>query len=275
MGHDDQKLPFPIDDIPEARREKPGQLASQSRLVLPWQWGIVGAIATASLAVLLLGALQYRRSTVVPVPLSSSLPSQQTNASTDLSTADSSGTATTLADSNSPEANQSADQLLGHRAYEEAPSDSLVPITQDGKIKLRKAAAEKYQAMVAQARSEGVYIYAISGYRSKEEQRQLFFDVKAERGESSLNRAEVSAPPGYSEHHTGFAVDLGDAQHTETELEPEFTETPAFKWLQKNAAHYSFELSFTEGNAQGLSYEPWHWRFVGDPESLETFYKQR
>jgi D-alanyl-D-alanine carboxypeptidase len=43
--------------------------------------------------------------------------------------------------------------------------------------------------------------------------------------------------------------------------------------LQNNAAQYSFELSFPENNPQGISYEPWHWRFVGDSHSLETFYK--
>jgi D-alanyl-D-alanine carboxypeptidase len=43
--------------------------------------------------------------------------------------------------------------------------------------------------------------------------------------------------------------------------------------LQNNAAQYSFELSFPENNPQGINYEPWHWRFVGDSHSLETFYK--
>ncbi|MEM1310980.1 MAG: D-alanyl-D-alanine carboxypeptidase family protein, partial [Cyanobacteria bacterium P01_H01_bin.153] len=46
-------------------------------------------------------------------------------------------------------------------------------------------------------------------------------------------------------------------------------------WLETNAARYSFELSFPEGNAQGVQYEPWHWRYVGDPDSLETFYQDR
>ncbi|MGL5033031.1 MAG: D-alanyl-D-alanine carboxypeptidase family protein, partial [Microcystaceae cyanobacterium] len=45
--------------------------------------------------------------------------------------------------------------------------------------------------------------------------------------------------------------------------------------LKNNAARYDFEMSFTPGNAQGVSYEPWHWRFVGDRASLETFYRAR
>jgi len=43
--------------------------------------------------------------------------------------------------------------------------------------------------------------------------------------------------------------------------------------LSANAARYSFELSFAKNNRQGVSYEPWHWRYVGDRDSLETFYK--
>ena len=89
----------------------------------------------------------------------------------------------------------------------------------------------------------------------------------------ATKRAEVSAPPGYSEHHTGYAVDIGDGRTPATNLNTNFENTAAFKWLEENAAYYSFELSFPKGNPQGVSYEPWHWRFVGDPDSLETFYK--
>ena len=58
-----------------------------------------------------------------------------------------------------------------------------------------------------------------------------------------------------------------------TNLSSSFAITAAFRWLQNNAAQYSFELSFPENNPQGINYEPWHWRFVGDSHSLETFYK--
>ena len=88
-------------------------------------------------------------------------------------------------------------------------------------------------------------------------------------------RAAVSAPPGYSEHHTGYAIDIGDADVPATNLSPDFENTAAFKWLRENAAYFSFELSFPRDNPQNIMYEPWHWRFVGDRHSLETFYKAR
>ncbi|WP_404783454.1 D-alanyl-D-alanine carboxypeptidase family protein [Altericista sp. CCNU0014] len=171
----------------------------------------------------------------------------------------------------SPDA--SPDRMLGHFAYAEAPIDELAPITADGSVKLRQAAAESYRKMEAAAAAEGVRLIPISGFRSVADQNDLFFRVKEQRNQPVSKRAEVSAPPGHSEHHTGYAVDIGDAERSDTNLSQSFESTPAFQWLSANAARFSFEMSFTQGNAQGVSYEPWHWRFVGDRTSLETFYR--
>jgi zinc D-Ala-D-Ala carboxypeptidase len=165
------------------------------------------------------------------------------------------------------------DNVLNHLPYSEAADAELVSI--GGGYRLRKAAAAKFQAMVADARSSGVNITTISAFRSVEDQKRLFFGIGAERGQKPTKRAEVSAPPKYSEHHTGYAVDIGDASVPATNLNQNFETTPAYKWLKVNAAKYSFELSFPKENIQKVSYEPWHWRFVGDINSLETFYKAR
>ncbi|WP_009631544.1 M15 family metallopeptidase [Synechocystis sp. PCC 7509] len=162
--------------------------------------------------------------------------------------------------------------LLGHFAYPEASPKDLQPISRDRQIKLRKAAAQQFRAMSASARASGVTIVPISGFRTVKDQQHLFFDVKAQRGQTATKRAEVSAPPGYSEHHTGYAVDIGDGTPA-TNLSTKFETTRAYKWLSANAARYSFELSFAKNNRQGVSYEPWHWRYVGNRDSLETFYK--
>ena len=165
--------------------------------------------------------------------------------------------------------------VLGHFEYAQAPESELTPITADGKIRMRKSAAVKFQAMVAAARSAGVNLVAISGFRSMEEQKQLFFGVGAQRNQTPAERAALSAPPGHSEHHTGYAVDIGDGEVPATNLQANFDNTKAYEWLQANAARFSFELSFPKDNLQGVSYEPWHWRFVGDTDSLETFYKAK
>ncbi|MFN7098456.1 MAG: M15 family metallopeptidase [Gammaproteobacteria bacterium] len=71
------------------------------------------------------------------------------------------------------------------------------------------------------------------------------------------------AAPGYSEHHTGQAIDII------TEDSPPFTEhfelTPAFEWLELNAHQFGFHLSYPRHNPHGFIYEPWHWRYkTGD-----------
>ena len=168
-----------------------------------------------------------------------------------------------------------ADNLLGHLKYEEAPTSDLKALTPNGRIKLRTTAAAKFKQMQAAARAEGIILVPISGFRSISQQQYLFFKVKEKRGQVTTERAKVSAPPGHSEHHTGYAIDIGDGKVPATHLHSSFEKTAAFRWLEKNAARYSFELSFPRDNIQGISYEPWHWRFVGDRHSLETFYKAR
>jgi zinc D-Ala-D-Ala carboxypeptidase len=167
------------------------------------------------------------------------------------------------------------ENVLGHLPYQEAPESELKPITPDGRIRMRQAAAEDFLQMQASAREAGVILTSISGFRSVQEQNRLFFEIKQQRNQEARKRAEVSAPPGYSEHHTGYAIDIGDGRSPGTNLSVSFEKTAAFQWLQNNANRYSFELSFPLNNPQGVSYEPWHWRYVGDRDSLETFYKAR
>lgn len=247
-----------LDDIPEALRDtsdaKP-RLRLQRVFVIGGLMGL-GAIALgASLGYV--ASAPRRNPSFDPSPISTSTPKPAQSA-----------------DPVNPPASDS-ETLLGHFAYPEAPRKELQPIVADGSIKLRKAATKQFQAMVAAARASGVVLVPISGFRSAATQDHLFFDIKAQRGQVATKRATISAPPGYSEHHTGYAVDIGDGATPATNLNTTFEKTKAFKWLKANAARFSFEMSFPKDNPQGVSYEPWHWRFVGDRHSLETFYKAK
>ena len=91
----------------------------------------------------------------------------------------------------------------------------------------------------------GVLKFA-GGYRTAENQRLAFKRALIKSGDF-LATIRRMAPPGFSEHHTGLAVDL--ASH----LDEAGIVLPFFGW----------ELSFPRANSQGIRYEPWHWRFVG------------
>ena len=92
----------------------------------------------------------------------------------------------------------------------------------------------------------GAVLKFAGGYRNEENQRLAFKRALIKSGDFITTIRRV-APPGFSEHHTGLAVDL--ASH----LDEAGSVLPFFGW----------ELSFPCANAQGIRYEPWHWRFVG------------
>ena len=160
-------------------------------------------------------------------------------------------------------------RLLGHFPYDEAQAFELVQVSPG--LQLHVDAAEALQAMQRAAAADGIDLRLLSGYRSHALQKGIFFDVKSERNQTASERAKVSAPPGYSEHSTGLAVDLGDGDDSSTNLSQSFELSLAFRWLQDHAASYHFTLSFPRGNPQGVSYEPWHWRFEGSAQALRQF----
>ncbi|MDY6940399.1 MAG: M15 family metallopeptidase [Cyanobacteriota bacterium] len=249
------------DDIPEALRDPAEPLTNSA--ATREQWIVRGLIGLVSLGILALAGSLFWVLQGSQRPTATS--SAQTEEASETSTPNSGDTSGETA----------TDDLLGHFPYDIAPVEELEPIVGDGSIMLRQAAADRYLEMEAAARDAGIFLAPISGFRTLEDQEFLFFEVKAERRQGASERAEVSAPPGYSEHHTGYAIDIGDGNVPATHLSPDFENTEAFRWLEENAPYYSFELSFGPGNPQGVAYEPWHWRFVGDRDSLETFYKAR
>jgi D-alanyl-D-alanine carboxypeptidase len=154
-----------------------------------------------------------------------------------------------------------------HLPYPIAHTVALTEI--DGQL-LARSAADAFVTMQRTARQEGVHIVLRSGYRSHSRQSWLFYGVAAARGITLAERARVSAPPGYSEHHTGYALDLDDGQDPRP-LRQSFERTRAGKWLFANAHRFCFEMSFPRDNHQGISYEPWHWRYVGSTHASRTF----
>ena len=169
---------------------------------------------------------------------------------------------------NSVEINQDK-SLLGHLPYPEASKDDLVLFSPG--IYVHKDIYENFKEMQFIAAQRGISLQLLSGYRSINLQRDIFYENKSIRNQTAIERSMDSAPPGYSEHSTGYAIDVGDGNYPDTHFEVEFEQTPAFKWMKRFASKYHFVLSFPPNNKQGVTYEPWHWRFEGTVNALREF----
>ena len=159
-------------------------------------------------------------------------------------------------------------RILGHLPYNEIPKEKLVLI--EPNIEVHIDMRDSLLKMRDEAKKDGIYFVFLSGYRSINLQNDIFYSLKSIRKQEAAERARVSAPPGYSEHSTGFAIDIGDATQRETDFETEFENTDAFRWLKNNAAKFHFKLSFYKDNKY-IDYEPWHWRYEGSIEALKVF----
>ena len=122
--------------------------------------------------------------------------------------------------------------------------------------RLAPAAARAWRFMRDSASAEGVELQVVSAYRSVDYQ-QGILRRKLEKGQELGAILQVSAAPGYSEHHTGRAVDITTPGYPV--LEEEFEQSEAFSWLTDSANDFGFRMSFPRGNPHGVAYEPWHW----------------
>lgn len=122
-------------------------------------------------------------------------------------------------------------------------------------------AAQAWFDMKEAAASSGIELQAVSAYRSIDYQAGII-RRKLDAGLSIKNILEVSAAPGFSEHHTGRALDISTPGYEP--LEEAFESSPAFQWLQKSAGKFGFVMSFPRSNPHGLAYEPWHWCWAPD-----------
>jgi len=122
--------------------------------------------------------------------------------------------------------------------------------------RLTPEAAAKWQQTVEAAAADGVRLLIVSGYRSYEYQAELI-RKKLTAGQSIEEILKVRAAPGYSQHHTGGAVDI--ATPGSRPLTEEFETSDAFRWLTEHAGEYGFSMTYPRDNNFGFIFEPWHW----------------
>ncbi|MDX2233390.1 MAG: M15 family metallopeptidase [Hyphomonadaceae bacterium] len=160
------------------------------------------------------------------------------------------------------------------------------------RTRLKPDAAAALARMTEAARAAGVSLNPSSCFRSIDSQRRLFTCVDGGdtgcaggRLVSEARRATAVAPPGFSEHATGYAIDffpgredLRDAAcptRAACTVTPAFARAPSGRWLAAHAHAFGFEQSFFAGSTQGVMVEPWHYRFVGSPEARAVFREAR
>lgn len=134
-----------------------------------------------------------------------------------------------------------------------------------------KEARAAFQEMAAEATLSGYDLIAFSTYRSFDYQTQLYDRYVTNDGQDAADR--YSARPGYSEHQTGLAFDIGE-QHFEQHFAKEsFGETEAGKWVAANAHKYGFIMRYPNGSEKitGYMYEPWHFRYVGEELAVQVY----
>lgn len=150
------------------------------------------------------------------------------------------------------------------------PEDFSPELAEVRGLKMEKTAAEQCGKMLDAAESGGVTIKLLSAYRSPEYQQALWNRSVSEYMCEGLDTADAEkltartlARPYHSEHHTGLACDFCSPDWDDTQ--DDFYRTEQGRWLCANAARFGFVLRYPrmKEHITGISYEPWHYRYVG------------
>lgn len=161
----------------------------------------------------------------------------------------------------------SRSSLFGHRPSAQVGGGSLTGVPRgfgsSGCQQIHSSMAGALRRMLDAAKADGLddEITGVSCYRSIERQRQIFCNPDRIAARGYAGQAFSVAPPGFSEHSTGFAIDFGSRSNPGCNLRECFATTRAGAWLAQNAGTYGFQLSFPRGNSQGVTFEPWHFRW--------------
>ncbi len=125
--------------------------------------------------------------------------------------------------------------------------------------RLSSLAAKHWLQMRSSAKKEGVQLDLLSGFRSFAYQSTLI-EKKLASGLALDSILQVNAAPGFSQHHSGDALDVTTTHCNH--LSEEFELTPAFKWLSVHGVNYGFYMPYPRDNSFEFIFEPWHWSLL-------------
>lgn len=129
---------------------------------------------------------------------------------------------------------------------------------------LTKEVFQSYTAMMdAMQKDIGKRLYVESGYRSSAYQLYVFVNTLKNHDYSIRETAKFVALPGYSEHGdpNHQAIDFINENGVNQDRPKEFEKLPEYQWLLTNAKKFGFVLSYPKDSKDGITFEPWHWRY--------------
>ena len=135
-------------------------------------------------------------------------------------------------------------------------------------IKVERTAYNAYLELKKFLETKNIFIEIDSSYRSLEEQQRILDDTIRESGIEHASK--YVAPVGYSEHHTGLAIDLAlvvdGKKIADDGTNDLFDYDDIYREIHKYLQDFGFILRYPEGKESitGYNYEPWHIRYVGD-----------
>lgn len=144
-------------------------------------------------------------------------------------------------------------------------------------VEVEAAAYEAYEQLKADLKeNDGIEIELDSARRSIAEQQRIMDDFTETYGADYA--AKTVATPGYSEHHTGLALDLYfRLEGKDIYLNEDMVQYPQiWEKIHAKLADYGFILRYLEGKEHitGYGYEPWHIRYINDVETAREIMAQ-
>lgn len=160
------------------------------------------------------------------------------------------------------------------KLYLDKCAEQLVPVSAaDQEVRLQRAAACALVQLLQHLQAER-QLKPLSGFRSHQEQEELYASSLAEHGEAFTR--QYVAWPGCSEHETGLAIDMALVLPQINYLTPEFPYEGICQRFREAAAAYGFIERYPQGKEPltGIGHEPWHFRYVGRPHAALMREKQ-
>lgn len=153
-------------------------------------------------------------------------------------------------------------------------ANKVYPMPQSFKPGENKEARNAFNKLNSKAKKEGFEFDAFSTYRSYDRQKELYDSYVERDGQKAADT--YSARPGFSEHQTGLAFDMGEVGKTEDYADDHFGKTEAGNWLAAHAHEFGFIMRYPEGKQKvtGYKHEAWHFRYVGK-EIATKIYKEK